>query len=229
MIDAALSHATVLNYLHSRPRAERWREWAGGRRYLVTQYGERTRPLVVVAHSYRDAATARQIALALEQDWLGCPQVCTDAYDETLFRAPGLVVIQLRRRNRCGCLGHRHEFVREAPFAEGHDALGGVEAGEIDVAYRSIKPWLALPLAETALDSKFLEGSRLDEFHKKQFRLKILSVILHETHHLVAPHEPEERIRQRSLAFYHDSLASYVENMMHTLSLTIDRSFYRLE
>lgn len=228
-MDAALSQASVLDYLHSRPRLERWPEWAAGRRYLVTHYGDRARPLAVVAHSYRDASAARQIALALEQDWPGCPQACREAYDEMLFRAPGLVVIQLRRKNRCGCLGHRHEYVREAPFAVGHDALGGVVAGEIDVAYRSIKPWLALPLSETALDSKFLEGSRLDEFHKKQFRLKILSVILHETHHLVAPQEPEERIRQRSLAFFHDSLASYVENMMHTLSLTIDRSFYRLE
>jgi hypothetical protein len=35
-------------------------------------------------------------------------------------------------------------------------------------------------------------------------------------------------VRQRSLGFYHDALASYVENAMATLSFTIDRSFSRL-
>lgn len=228
-MEHALSQAAVVDYLHSRPRSERWREWAAGRRYIVTHYGDRTGPLAVVAHLRRDASVARQIALALEQDWPACPQSCREAYDEILFRAPGLVIIQLRRKNRCGCLGHRHEYVRERPFAEGHDALGGVAAGEVDIAYQSIKPWLALPLSDTALDVKFLEGSRIEEFHKKRFRLKVLSVLLHETHHLVAPHEPEDLIRQRSLAFYHDSIASYVESAMHTLSLTIDRSFFRLE
>ncbi|MDE3178174.1 MAG: hypothetical protein KGM47_00830, partial [Acidobacteriota bacterium] len=101
--------------------------------------------------------------------------------------------------------------------------------GEIDVAYRSIKPWPALPLSDTALDAKFFEGTRLEEFRKKQFRLKMLSIILHETHHLVAPHEPEGKIRQQSLAFYHDSLAGYVESATATLSLTLDRSFHRME
>jgi hypothetical protein len=184
--------------------------------------------LAVIAHSFRDARTARQLSLCLEQDWLDVPQPCRDAYDELLFKAPGLIVIQLRRNNVCGCLGHRHPLVRELPFAESHDALGGAPIGEMDIAYQRVQAWQALPLSDTAMDTKFLEGSRLEEFHKKQLRLKLLSIVLHETHHLVCPLEPEVAIRERSVAFYHDAVASYVENAMATLALTIDRSFSRL-
>ncbi|MGH9447926.1 MAG: hypothetical protein ACRD3O_19715, partial [Terriglobia bacterium] len=160
-------------------------------------------------------------------DWMDVPGHCREVYDETLSQAPGLIVVQIRRKNACGCLGHRHPMVKEAPFAESHDALGGVDVGEMDIAYKPVETWQALPLSDTAMDAKFSEGSRLEEFHKVQFRLKLLSIILHETHHLVSPQEPESDIRRRSVAFYHDALAAYVENATATLSLTIDRSFYR--
>jgi len=118
--------------------------------------------------------------------------------------------------------------VKEAPFAESHEAFGGARVGEVDIAYERVERWQALPLSDTALDSKFLEGTRLEEFRAQQFRLRVLSVLLHETNHLVAPDEPETSVRERSLAFYRDALASYVENAIATLSLTIDRSFSRL-
>ncbi|MGH9343243.1 MAG: hypothetical protein ACRD19_05720, partial [Terriglobia bacterium] len=66
----AISAAAVLEYLHSRSRWIRWIEWARGRRYLLTRYGDRSRPLVAIAHSFRDARVARQTSLCLEQDWL---------------------------------------------------------------------------------------------------------------------------------------------------------------
>ncbi len=223
-----ISSALILDYLHSRPRSLRWREWARGRRYLLTRFGDRSRPLIVLAHSSRQAGSARQVSLSLEQDWLEAPGHCREIYDEILFRAPGLVVIQLRRNNVCACLGHRHPVVREEPFAESHDAFRGVDMGEIDIAYARVETWQALPLSDTAMDAKFLEGSRLEDFHKEQLRLKTLSVVLHEINHLVSPQEPEIAIRERSLAFYHDALAHYVENALATLSLTIDRSFSRL-
>lgn len=206
----------------------RWLEWARGRRYLLTRYGDRSRPLVVIAHGFRDARAARQVSLSLEQDWLDVPDACRNAYDEVLFNAPAMVVLQLRRQNLCGCLGHRHPYVKEPPFSEAHDAFGGAALGEVDIAFERVEKWQALPLSDGALDAKFLEGSRLEEFHKKQFRLKMLSIMLHETHHLVAPNEPEKGIRERSVAFYRDSLASYVEVTLASLSLTIDRSFSRL-
>jgi hypothetical protein len=222
------SPASIEEYLRSLPRWIRWRQWASGRRYRVARFSDRARPLVIVAHSFRDAARARQLALAVEQDWAGVPNRCREAYDEILFKVPGLIIVQLRRKNVCGCLGHRHLVVREAPFAESHDAFGGARVGEMDIAYERVETWQALPLSDTALDTKFLEGTRLEEFRAQQFRLRVLSVLLHETNHLVAPDEPETSVRERSLAFYHDALASYVENALATLSLTIDRSFSRL-
>ncbi|HEV2499250.1 MAG TPA: hypothetical protein VGY31_06695, partial [Terriglobia bacterium] len=157
----AISAAAILEYLHSRPRWIRWLEWSRGRRYLLTRFGDRSRPLVVIGHSFRGARVARQTSLCLEQDWLDVPNACREAYDEVLFNAPGLVILQLRQDNVCGCLGHRHPYVKEPPFAEAHDAFRGVSLGEMDIAYKRVEPWQALPLSDTALDAKFLEGSRL--------------------------------------------------------------------
>lgn len=223
-----ISPAIILDYLHSRPRWVRTQEWLSGRRYLSTHPGDRLTPLVIIAHSFFDRRIAHQLSLALEQDWLESPAACREAYDEILFKAPGIIVVQLRQNNVCGCLGHRHPIVKEAPFAESHDAFGGAHVGEMDIAYKRVQMWQALPLSDAALDAKFREGSRLEEFHEKQFRLKLLSIVLHETNHLVSPQEPENAIRERSLAFYRDTMTSYVENALATLSLTIDRSFSRL-
>jgi hypothetical protein len=221
--------AAIRAYLESRPRVVRWREWLTGRRYTLAPLRDRSRPLYVIAHHVRDDGRAAETARALEQDWMVAPGRCREVYDEILFRAPQLVVIQLQRTNVCGCLGHRHVAVREAPFAMPHDAFGGEHAGEMDIAYDQVHTWQALPLSDTALDAKFLHGSRLEEFHAKQFRLRLLSVILHETNHLVSPQEPETSIRERSLNFYRQALAAYAENAAATLSFTLDRSFSRLK
>jgi hypothetical protein len=222
-----ISPSAVTDYLQSRRRWLRWRDWAAGRRYLPTRLADRATPVFVVAHSFRDARTARQVSLAIEQSWVMAPEICREDYEDVLGSAPDIMVIQLRRTNRCGCLGHRHPLVWEAPFAQPHDALGGVAVGEMDLAYKPVEMWLALPLSDTALDSQFVEGSRLEEFRRNRLRLKLLSVILHETHHLVSPRQPESSIRQQSLRFYHDALSAYVESAAATLCFTIDRSFHR--
>jgi hypothetical protein len=219
----------IRNYLRARPRSVRWREWLSGRRYRLAALGDRSRPLYVIAHQMRDDWRADVLARAVGQDWLEVPARCREPYDEILFRASQLVIIQLHRTNVCGCLGHRHVAVREAPFAMPHDAFGDEHAGEMDIAYEQVLTWQALPLSDTALDAKFLEGSRLEEFHAKQFRLRLLSIVLHETNHLVFPKDPETSIRERSLGFYRESLAAYTENAIATLSFTIDRSFSRLK
>jgi hypothetical protein len=223
-----ISPAAIEGFLRSRTGWVRWKEWVSGRRYLPARFLDRSKPLVIIAHSFRDSAMARNLAFVVEQDWMGVPASCRDAYDEILHKAPGLVVVQLRCSNICGCLGHRHVVVKEPPFAEHHEVFGGAGVGEIDIAYKRVETWQALPLSDTALDARFLEGSRLEEFRALQFRLRLLSIVLHETNHLVFSHEPESSVRERSLAFYHDALSSYVEGAVATLSFTIDRSFSRL-
>lgn len=235
-MEARLTPATIQAYLGSRRRAIRWWDWLHGRRYYVARFPDPPvgaprngrRPLVVVAHGVRAKTIARAIGRAVEQDWAGAPEPCRESYAGILASAPDLVIIQLRRKNLCGCLGHRHVAVREPAFSERHQGFRGATAGEMDLAYERIETWPALPLMDAAWDSKFFEGSRQEEFRAEQVRLRLLSVLLHEIHHLVFPEEPEESVRQRSLAFYRDALASYVENTCATLSFTIDRSFSRL-
>ena len=120
-----------------------------------------------------------------------------------------------------------HIVARRIQAAETHEVFGGAAIGEMDIAYRRVEGWLASPLTDTAFDTKFLEGTRLVEFRAKQFRLKLLSIVLHETNHLVFPHEAESAVRGRSLALYRDALVHYVETTISTLSLTIDQSSSR--
>lgn len=229
---SAPTATAILGYLHSRPRTKRWIEWVRGRRYRVAELARASSmgPLeVVIAYRRGDASVAARVAMALELDWLSVPSFCRDSYETVLAGPPDLIVLELWRQNRCGCLGHRHPTVRAEPFALPHEALDGATAGEIDIAWQRVEAWPALPLAETAHDARFFEGTRLDEFREKQSRLRLLSVFLHETNHLVFPHEPEESVRARSLAFYRDALANYVEEACATMAFTIDRSFSRME
>ena len=228
MEELAFNPAALRDYLQRRPWVLRALEWANGRRYLISQICDRPTPLVVIAHSYRDAVAAQRMAHGLEHDWAKAPGNTRGSYDEILLRAPEVVVLQLRRKNLCGCLGHRHVLVTERPFAMHHAAFAGMNLGEMDIAFERVNTWQPLPLSDLAWDTKFLEGSRLEEFHACQFRLKMLMVFLHETNHLVFPQESEATVRERSLNFYREALAEYVEETLSTLSLTLDRSFSRL-
>ena len=231
-------------YLESRSRSVRLQEWLRGRRYRLaglsrpaaagepsTAGGAKPREslLVVIAHARRDTAVALRVAEALEKDWPAVPLRCRAAYEGILACAPEIIVLDLRRVNRCGCLGHRHLVVREPPFAEAHEAFGGAAIGEIDIALKLVQAWPVLSLLDCALVSRFFEGSRLDEFRHRQWGLRLLSVFLHETHHLVFPADAEDAVRGRSVAFYRDALSSYAEETCSTLSFTIDRSFSRME
>jgi hypothetical protein len=226
--DSSVTPHVVQAYLQSRPRWIRWREWLAGRRYALAAFPDRPKPLVVVAHGRRDSLKALEMVRAVERDWAEAPLECREAYEAVLANSPKVVIIQFRRTNICGCLGHRHVIVKEPPFADPHDALGGDPAGELDIAYQRVERWVALPLTDIALDTQFVTGSRLREFQAKRLRLQLLSILLHEINHMVHSQEPETSIRERSLAFYRDALAHYVENAKASLSLTIDRSFSRL-
>ncbi len=215
----------VETYLASRPWAARW---LAGRRYRLAAFPDRPRPVMIIAHRARYPARAEQVAHAVEHDWAETPAHCREAYEEILEHAPGLIVVQLQRKNVCGCLGHRHVIVKEAPFSEPHDAFGDATVGEMDIAFDRVESWLAQPIMDTAHDTQFVAGSRRKEFHDQQLSFRLLSILLHETHHMVAPHATEEVVRERSLTFYRDALANYVEIARATMSFTIDRSFSRL-
>ncbi len=218
----------IERYLASRPRAARWLEILARRRYCVATLSDRPFPVFVIAHRGRYPARIEQVAHTLEHDWAEAPPQCRELYGEILRQAPRLIVIQLRRTNVCGCLGHRHVVVKEAPFSQPHGAFDGAAVGEMDIAFDRVEKWLAQPLMDTAFDAQFMAGSRLEDFHAQQLRFRLLSIVLHEIHHMVDPQAGEDVVRSRSLAFYREALAAYVEDARATLSLTIDRSFSRL-
>ena len=218
----------VERYLADRPRVARWLEFLARRRYRLATFPDRSLPIVVIAHRGRYPARIEHVVRAVEHDWAETPPICRDAYEEILQQAPGIIVIQLRRTNVCGCLGHRHVIVKEIPFSESHDGFGGAAVGEMDIAFDRVESWLAQPLMDTALDTQFIAGSRRKEFHDQQLRFRLLSILLHEIHHMVAPQAMEDVVRGRSLTFYREALANYVEIARATLSFTIDRSFSRL-
>ena len=224
--------ATVERFLRSLPTRRRYLDWLRGRRYLQAKLPTKQETPLVVAHSVRDSAVAAEIRLALEHDWLEAPPDCRMVYEDILAATPGVVVVQLRRDNICGCLGHRHMGVSERLFSEHFNNGGfdfrGQQVGEVDIAHQRIAAWEPWPLANMAFDSRFVAGSRLDDFRRRQFRLRLLSVVLHETNHLARPSEPESEVHARSTNFYREALASYFDSSFDTLSFTLDRSHSRL-
>ena len=220
--------ASVKAYLAGRPFALRALDVLRRRCYLISRLVGRPAPVVVIAHRWSDRSAAHRVAHSLEHDWMEAPESSRAPYDQILLRAPDLVVLQLRRKNVCGCLGHRHILVRESPFAAPHEIFGAAAIGEMDIAFEQIDAWHPLPLSDTAIDVKFLSGSRQREFHERQFRLKVLSVFMHELNHLVFPPEPEASVLGRSLEFYREALESYAARALSTVSLTLDRSPSRL-
>ena len=237
--------AQVERFLKSLPLRTRLGNWLRGRRFLSVRPGGQSagqtaaaargakpgaqeEKLIVVAHSVRDANVAADLRTALEKDWFETPPACREDYEDILAEMPHLVVVQLRRDTVCDCLGHRHFRVRERLFSRHLQKFHGYEVGEVDLAHRRIAAWEPWPLMSTAFDSKFIPGTRLTEFRRRQFRLRLLSVLLHEANHLARPSEHEASVLSRSVNFYRNAMVSYFETSRNTLSFTMDRSFSRL-
>ena len=80
MAQGGLTAATIEEYLQARPRWMLWREWLSGRRYRFANFAGQPRPLVIMAHSFRDAAQAGRLAQAVESDWVRVPAHCREVY-----------------------------------------------------------------------------------------------------------------------------------------------------
>ena len=114
-----------------------------------------------------------------------------------LFAAlPALVVVILRPRNVCGCLGHHHPRGTESRLTRRLAADIGRPVGEIDLAYEGIREWRPQPLSRLAAGEA---GGRFEALH---FQAAVLAVLLHELEHLGFPERSEQEIRNRSNAFY---------------------------
>ena len=176
----------------------------GGEQVLVRPVAEL--PLVLISYPKGDGVGATHLRESLEATWLTLPGSFRQRYGAILQNAPPLVVVLLRRRNICSCLGHHHPSGTESRLTRKLRNLSGVRTGELDLAYEAIRLWEPLPLSHLALPPE----ADTEEFSYFQWQLALLSVFLHEIHHLVSPQEVEQVVRSQSQKFYTDVLAHFV-------------------
>lgn len=183
-----------------------WRSLRGGEQVLARPAEEL--PLVTIACARGEREGALELKAALEETWRTIPEAVRRHYAPVLRLMPPMMVVLLRRRNPCGCLGHHHRRGTESRLARRLRSLSGVEVGELDLAYEAIREWQPAPLAHTAAAEVAGPGAA-EELALFRFRLALLDVFLHELHHLAAPQADEAEIRRHSAQFYEAALAAF--------------------
>ncbi len=167
-------------------------------------------PLVLIAHSRRERAPAAELRGALEETWLTIPTAIRRQYEAVLKKVPPIVVVILRRRNPCGCLGHHHRSGTETRIARKLRTLSGVPVGELDLAFQTIREWQPLLLSDLAIEPSVQQADR-EELEVFRYRLGLLDVFLHELHHYAAPQEAERAVREHSQRFYTQVLDTFMQ------------------
>ena len=180
-------------------------QWLRGtEQFLVRPAAEL--PLVLIAYAKGDREGMEHLAESLQETWMTLPATLRERYGEVLGRTPPFVVVLLRQRNLCTCLGHHHPPGTESRLTRRLRGLSGVPTGELDLAFEAIREWEPRPLSYPPLRSE----AEAEEFRSFQWQLALLTVFLHELHHLVAPREPERTVRNQSDKFYEDILSHFV-------------------
>lgn len=153
-------------------------------------------PLLLLSYPRGRSDIAAEVEAAWARTFRSLGAAVREPY-ERLFRSlPPVVVVLLRPRNLCGCLGHHHPRGTESKITRRLAADLGSALGEIDLAYESIRDWQPQPLSSMAAGEL---GPRLGELH---FQAALLAVLLHELEHLARPEERERHVRLRSDRFY---------------------------
>ncbi len=155
-------------------------------------------PLLLLSYPPAGAEAAEVLAAAYAHTLPILPADVAASYTPTFKKLPSMVVIQLRRRGACDCLGHFHPPGTESPLARRLANEFGSSVGEIDLSYEGIRQWRPMPLAALAAGDL---GKRLDDYH---YAAALLTVLVHELEHLAFPGHAEKGIRQASNRFYED-------------------------
>lgn len=162
--------------------------------------GPKEWPLLLLSYPPK----GRQVAAELGDAWLhtlpALRSPLAGAYRQMLRGLPGLVVVLLRDRNVCTCLGHHHPQGTESRLTRRLATDVGGTVGEIDLAWEAIRQWQPNPLS--ALAAAVAEPA----FARLQFRTALLTVLLHELEHLAHPDHREAAVRGTSDGFYSEVL-----------------------
>jgi hypothetical protein len=175
--------------------AERFR---GAGQMLVR--GAAEQPLLLVSYPEADAPAAEE----LRDSWLHILPTLEGGmvrpYHAMMRELPAMIVVLLRRRNVCTCLGHHHPPGTESRLARRLSADMGIPVGEVDLAWEAIREWQPRPLAAMA--------THLEEaaFARLRFHAGLLTVLLHELEHAAFPDRQEAAVRGSSDDFYAEVL-----------------------
>ena len=166
-----------------------------GREQILVRPGEGF-PLFLLTYPKGQEPVVTEIESILAHRLPSLPHRIIGPYAETLAALPVVVVVILRPRNACGCLGHFHPRGTESRLAKRLSSDLGKYTGEIDLAYTSIGQWAPHPISSLAAGDL---GDRLPALH---FEAAFLAVLLHELQHVAFPDRGEGDIRTSSNDFY---------------------------
>ena len=175
-----------------------------GREQLLVRPGQGF-PLLLITYPRGKQWVAQLLETAYAHTLPALPPELTTPYAERFRTLPALVVVLLRPRNPCGCLGHFHPPGTESRLTRRLSGDLGHPVAEIDLAYEGIRAWDPMPISSLAASHM---GGALAEL---RFEAAILAVLLHELHHLAAPEEPEREIRPLSNNFYAGVVQEFVK------------------
>ena len=193
------------NRAHSPGLLRRFYLWLRGAEQVLVRPAADL-PLVLISYAAGDQDGVEPFKDSLEETWLTLPETFRSRYRPILEKTPPLIVVLLRRHNICSCLGHHHPPETESRLTRRLRKMSGIRTGELDLAFDAIRQWEPLPLSRLALPPE----AASDEMARFQWQLALLSVFLHELHHLVRSRDPEPVVRERSQSFYVDALSHFV-------------------
>ncbi|HYM12669.1 MAG TPA: hypothetical protein VEU62_18165 [Bryobacterales bacterium] len=173
-----------------------------GREQMLVRAGEEL-PLVVTSYPRGNLSLAEALRSAVGRTYRLLSSETRQRYAPMTPLLPSLVVVVLRTRNPCTCLGHYHPPGTESRIARRLASDTGLRVGEIDLAVEAIRGWEPFPLAAMAAEPAAADRQELDEF---RFHIALLAVFLHELEHLAFPEREEQQVRKSSTEFYAASL-----------------------
>ena len=194
-------------HLAINPRGILWEilDRVRGRDQMLVRAGDDL-PLIVISYPRGQASYAEALQTAVRHTYRQLTPETRQRYAHILPRLPSLVVVILRPRNACSCLGHYHPPGTESRIARRLQSDTGVAVGEVDLAVEAIRRWEPLPLASLAAQPP---PSLLSELKLFRFHAALLAVFFHELEHLAFPDLNEHQVRQRSNDFYSASLREF--------------------
>ena len=174
---------------------ERLAERIRGREQRLVR-GRIAGPLLLLSYPRGQSEVADEIESAYAHLLPSLPAGIRSRYVDVLQLLPALVVVLLRAKNPCGCLGHHHVNGTESRLTRRLRADLKDAVGEIDLAWEAIRGWQPMPLSAMAAGDL---GAKIGELHMEA---ALLSVLLHEMEHLAFPDKAEHEVRTTSNEFY---------------------------